>query len=163
MKLQYLEAGQIVTTHGVRGEMKVLPWADSPDFLMEFDRVRIDGKEYNVESCRIQKSCNLLKLEGIDSMEAAQAMHGKTLEIYREDADPDIIFAAELIGIEVYQDDLLIGKLVDVLDYPGNKVYVVKGEKEYMIPAVKAFVLSTDMDCNRMQVKLIEGMATNEN
>lgn len=163
MKLQYLEAGQIVTTHGVRGEMKVLPWADGPDFLMEFDRVRIDGKEYNVESCRIQKSCNLLKLEGIDSMEAAQAMHGKTLEIYREDADPDIIFAAELIGIEVYQDDLLIGKLVDVLDYPGNKVYVVKGEKEYMIPAVKAFVLSTDMDCNRMQVKLIEGMATNEN
>ena len=163
MKLQYLEAGQIVTTHGVRGEMKVLPWADSPDFLMEFERVRIDGKEYNVESCRIQKSCNLLKLEGIDSMEAAQAMHGKTLEIYREDADPDIIFAAELIGIEVYQDDLLIGKLVDVLDYPGNKVYVVKGEKEYMIPAVKAFVLSTDMDCNRMQVKLIEGMATNEN
>ena len=163
MKLQYLEAGQIVTTHGVRGEMKVLPWADGPDFLMEFDRVRIDGKEYNVESCRIQKSCNLLKLEGIDTMEAAQAMHGKTLEIYREDADPDIIFAAELIGIEVYQDDLLIGKLVDVLDYPGNKVYVVKGEKEYMIPAVKAFVLSTDMDCNRMQVKLIEGMATNEN
>ena len=90
-------------------------------------------------------------------------MHGKTLEIYREDADPDIIFAAELIGIEVYQDDLLIGKLVDVLDYPGNKVYVVKGEKEYMIPAVKAFVLSTDMDHNRMQVKLIEGMAINEN
>jgi 16S rRNA processing protein RimM len=163
MKLQYLEAGQIVTTHGVRGEMKVLPWADGPDFLMEFDRVRIDGKEYNVESCRIQKSCNLLKLEGIDTMEAAQAMHGKTLEIYREDADPDIIFAAELIGIEVYQDDLLIGKLVDVLDYPGNKVYVVKGEKEYMIPAVKAFVLSTDMDHNRMQVKLIEGMAINEN
>ena len=163
MRLQFLEAGEVVTTHGVRGEMKVLPWADGPDFLMEFDRVRIDGKEYNVESCRIQKSCNLLKLEGIDTMEAAQAMHGKTLEIYREDADPDIIFAAELIGIEVYQDDLLIGKLVDVLDYPGNKVYVVKGEKEYMIPAVKAFVLSTDMDHNRMQVKLIEGMAINEN
>ena len=163
MRLQYIEAGEIVTTHGVRGEMKVLPWADGPDFLLDFNRVRIDGKEYKVESCRIQKSCNLLKLAGVDTMEAAQALHGKTLEIYREDTDPDIIFAAELVGIEVYQDNTLLGKLMEVLDYPGNKVYVVKGEREYMIPAVKAFVLSTDMENNRMQVKLIEGMATNEN
>ena len=163
MKLQFLEAGQIVTTHDVRGEMKVLPWADGPDFLLEFNRVRIDGKDYKVESCRIQKSCNLLKLQGIDTMEAAQAMHGKTLLIYREDADPDIIFAAELIGMDVFHNDEQIGKIVDVLDYPGNKVYVVKGENEYMIPAVKAFILSTDMDANRMQVRLIEGMASNEN
>ena len=163
MKLQFLEAGQIVTTHGVHGEMKVLPWADGPDFLLEFDRVRIEGKDYKVESCRIQKSCNLLKLEGIDTMEAAQAMHGKTLQIYREDTDPDIIFAAELIGMDVFQEDVQIGKITEVLDYPGNKVYVVKGDKEYMIPAVKAFVLSTDMEANRMEVKLIEGMATNEN
>lgn len=160
MKLQFLEAGQIVTTHGVRGELKVLPWADSPDFLLDFHRVQIEGKVYQVESCRVQKSCNLLKLQGIDTMEAAQALHGKTLQIYREDADPDIIFAAELIGIDVYQDEMLIGRLTDVLDYPGNKVYVVKGEKTYMIPAVKAFVLSTDMENNRMQVRLIEGMDT---
>ena len=163
MKLQYLEAGEIVTTHGVRGEMKVLPWADGPDFLVEFKRVRIDGKEYKVESCRIQKSCNLLKLAGIDTMEAAQAMHGKTVEVYREDADPELIFVAELIGMDVVSEGKPIGKIKDVLDYPGNKVYVVKGEKEYMIPAVKAFILSTDMENNLMQVKLIEGMATNEN
>ena len=163
MKLQFLEAGQIVTTHGVRGEMKVLPWADGPDFLLDFDRVRIDGKEYKVESCRVQKNCNLLKLRGIDTMEAAQAMHGKTLEIYRDDADPNIIFAVELIDMDVYQDERLIGKLTEVLDYPGNKVYVVKGDKEYMIPAVKAFILSTDINNNRMQVRLIEGMANNEN
>lgn len=163
MKLQFLEAGQIVTTHGVRGEMKVLPWADGPEFLTEFDRVLIEGKEYAVESCRVQKSCNLLKLKGIDTMEAAQAMHGKVLHIYREDTDPDIIFAAELIGMDVFCEEEQIGKIVEVLDYPGNKVYVVKGEKEYMIPAVKAFVLSTDMDANRMQVRLIEGMATGEN
>lgn len=163
MKLQFLDAGQIVTTHGVRGEMKVLPWADGPDFLLEFDRVRIEGKDYRVESCRVQKSCNLLKLEGIDTMEAAQAMHGKTLQIYRADTDPDIIFAAELIGMDVFHDDAQIGKITEVLDYPGNKVYVVKGEKNYMIPAVKAFILSTDMDANRMEVKLIEGMASDEN
>ena len=163
MKLQFVEAGEIVTTHGVRGEMKVLPWVDGPEILCEFDRVRIAGREYNVESCRIQKTCNLLKVEGIDTMEAAQAMRGKTVELYREDIDDEVIFAAELIGVEVYADGENIGKIVEVLDYPGNSVYVVKGKHEYMIPAVKQFILSTDMEKNEMQVKLIEGMRTDEN
>ncbi len=162
MKLQFLEAGEIVTTHGVRGEMKLLPWADGPDFLCEFNRVRIDGKTYEMTSCRIQKTCNLIKLAGIDTMEAAQAMHGKTVEVYREDAPEGLIFAAELEGISVMCEGTEIGKLTEVLDYPGNKVYVVKGEHEYMIPAVKQFILSTDLDANVMEVRIIEGMRTDE-
>lgn len=163
MRLQFLEAGEIVTTHGVRGEMKVLPWADSPEFLMDFNRVRIGNTDYKVESCRVQKTCNLLKLMGIDTVEDAQLLRGKTVQVYREDADPDAIFVAELIGVEVVADGVQIGTIVDVLDYPGNKVYVVRGEHEYMIPAVKHFVLSTDMDAGIMQVRLIEGMRTDEN
>ena len=162
MKLQFVEAGEIVTTHGIKGEMKVLPWVDSPDVLCEFDRVRIAGKEYIVESCRIQKTCNLLKLEGIDTVEAAQAMRGKTVELYREDFDDEVIFAAELMGMDVLCEGVSLGKIVDVLDYPGNSVYVIKGEHEYMIPAVKQFILSTDMENNVMQVKIIEGMRSDE-
>ena len=160
MKLQFIEAGEIVTTHGVRGEVKVLPWLDSPEDLVDFDRVRIGDKDYEIESCRVQKSCNLVKLAGVDTMEAAQAMRGKVLKLYREDIDDEIIFAAELIGVKVFSDGKEVGKITDVLDYPGNKVYVVKGQKEYMIPAVKAFILDTDMDSETMQVRLIEGMET---
>ena len=163
MKLQFLEAGQIVTTHGVRGEMKVLPWADGPEFLMDFSRVLIDNVEYKVVSCRIQKSCNLLKLAGIDTVEQAQTLRDKVIQIYREDAPEDLIFAAELMGMEVYCQEKLIGKISDVLDYPGNKVYVVEGEHSYMIPAVKQFILSTDVEKNVMHVHLIEGMRTDEN
>ena len=163
MKLEFLEAGEIVTTHGVRGEMKVLPWADGPDFLCDFERVRISAREYKMESCRVQKSCNLIKIQGIDTVEDAQTLRGKTVEIYRCDAPKDIIFAAELIGMDVFCEDQFIGKVVDVLDYPGNKVYVVKGEYEYMIPAVKEFVRNTDMEACRMDVHLIEGMGTHEN
>ncbi len=162
MKLQFLEAGEIVTTHGVRGEVKVLPWSDGPDFLMEFDRVRIDGTEYKVEGCRIQKTCNLMKLQGVDTVEEAQAMHGKTVEVYRCDAPDDMIFVAELIGMTVLCDGEPIGKVTDVLDYPGNKVYVVKGTYEYMIPAVKAFILDTDMENEVIRVKLIKGMRSDE-
>ena len=163
MKLQFIEAGEIVTTHGVRGEIKVLTWLDDPEMLCEFDRCRINGKEYTMDQVRVQKTCNLVKLQGVDTMEAAQALRGKVMELYREDIDDEVIFAAELIGMEVYCEEQLIGKIREVLDYPGNSVYVVKGSYEYMIPAVKQFILSTDMEANRMQVKLIEGMRSDEN
>ena len=163
MKLQFIEAGEIVTTHGVRGEMKILTWLDSPEDLCDFNRCRIAGKDYEIESCRVQKTCNLLKIKGIDTMEDAQAMRGKIVELYREDISDEVIFAAELIGMEVYSGQAYLGKIVDVLDYPGNQVYVVKGEYEYMIPAVKAFVISTDLEANRMEVTTIEGMRSDEN
>ncbi|MBE6975009.1 MAG: 16S rRNA processing protein RimM [Ruminococcaceae bacterium] len=163
MKLQFIEAGEIVTTHGVRGEVKVLCWLDDPEMLCEFDRCRISGKEYTMDSCRVQKTCNLVKLHGIDTMEDAQAMRGKVIELYREDIDDEVIFAAELIGMEVYSDGVCIGKIKEVLDYPGNSVYVVKGTHEYMIPAVNSFILSTDLEKNEMHVRIIEGMRTDEN
>jgi len=162
MRKTHIQAGEIVTTHGVRGEVKVMTWLDSPEMLCEFERCRIDGKEYIIENCRVQKTCNLVKLQGVDTMEAAQAMRGKIVELYREDISDDVIFGDELIGVEVFCENEKIGEITDVLDYPGNSVYVVdKGA--HMIPAVKEFVLSTDIDKNEMRVKLIEGMRTDEN
>ena len=162
MRKSFIDAGEIVTTHGVRGEAKVLTWLDCPEMLCEFERCRIDGKEYKIDSCRVQKTCNLLKLQGIDTMEAAQAMRGKVIQLYREDISPDVIFGDELKGVEVFCEGMKIGEITDVLDYPGNSVYVIN-KGEYMIPAVKEFVLSTDIDKNEMHVKLIEGMRSDEN
>ena len=163
MKLPYIEAGEIVTTHGVRGEVKVLSWLDSPEMLCEFDRCRISGREYVMDSVRVQKTCNLVKLRGVDTMEDAQKLRGKTMELYREDISDELIFASELVDVEVYADGACIGKIKEVLDYPGNSVYVVQGEREYLIPAVKEFILSTDLERNQMQVKLLKGMASDEN
>ena len=162
MRLEFIEAGEIVSTHGIRGEVKVLPWVDSPELLLDFERVKIGNADYKVDSCRVQKTCNLMKLQGVDTVEDAMILRGKTVLLYREDIDPDVIFAAELIGMTVLENGKELGKITDVLDYPGNKVYVVKGEHEYMIPAVKAFILSTDMENEVMEVKTIEGMRTDE-
>ena len=162
MRKSFIDAGEIVTTHGVRGEVKVLTWLDSPEMLCEFDRCSIDGKEYIIETCRVQKSCNLVKLQGIDTMEAGQALRGKVLKLYREDISEDVIFGDELIGVEVFSDGKKLGAITQVLDYPGNSVYVIN-KGEYMIPAVKEFVLSTDIDKNEMHIKLIEGMRSDEN
>ena len=162
MKLPYIEAGEIVTTHGVRGEVKVLSWLDSPEMLCEFNRCRISSREYVMDSVRVQKTCNLVKLRGVDTMEDAQKLRGKTMELYREDISDELIFASELVDVEVYADGACIGKIKEVLDYPGNSVYVVQGEREYLIPAVKEFILSTDLEKNQMQVKLLKGMASDE-
>lgn len=162
MKLPYIEAGEIVTTHGVRGEVKVLSWLDSPEMLCEFDRCRIEGREYAMDAVRVQKTCNLVKLRGVDTMEDAQKLRGKTMELYREDISDELIFAAELVDVEVFADGASIGRIKEVLDYPGNSVYVVQGEREYLIPAVKEFILSTDLEKNQMQVKLLKGMASDE-
>ena len=162
MKLPYIEAGEIVTTHGVRGEVKVLSWLDSPEMLCEFDRCRIDGRKYVMDTVRVQKTCNLVKLRGVDTMEDAQKLRGKTMELYREDISDELIFAAELVDVEVFADGASIGRIKEVLDYPGNSVYVVQGEREYLIPAVKEFILSTDLERNQMQVKLLKGMASDE-
>ena len=162
MRKSYIEAGEIVTSHGVRGEVKVMCWLDSPDMLCEFERCRIGGKEFQIEICRVQKNCNLVKLKGFDTMEDAQAMRGKIIQLYREDISDDVIFGDELIGVEVFCDGKKIGEITEVLDYPGNAVYVIN-KGAYMIPAVKEFILSTDIDKNEMRVKLIEGMRTDEN
>ena len=163
MRLEFIEAGEIVNVHGLRGEVKVLCWLDDPEMLCEFDRCRIQGREYTMEQVRVQKTCNLVKLEGIDTVEEAQKLRGKTVELFREDIDEEVIFAAELFGMEVFADGEMIGKIKEVLTYPGNSVYVVRGQYEYMIPAVSQFILDTDMDNNTMQVKLLEGMRSDEN
>ena len=156
MKQQYLDAGQIVSTHGIRGEVKVLPWADGPEFLTLFDRVYLKGREYVLESARVQKTCVLLKLQGVDTVEAAQPLRDTVVQVDREDVELEegTYFIADLIGLRE------IGVIREILTMPGNDVYVVQGEHTYMIPAVKEFLLETDPDRGFVRVKLIEGMQT---
>ena len=159
---QYLETGQIVNTHGLRGEMRVLPWADSPEFLLGLPRFFIDGKEYPVESCRVQKTCVLLKLKGVDDVDAARALRGKTLFLDRGDVQlgKETYFIQDLIGLRVLdQNGAEIGRITEVIQLPKHDVYVVQGaDGEYQIPAVKEFIKKTDVEAGTVEAVLIEGM-----
>lgn len=83
MQKKYLEAGEIVSTHGVQGEVKILPWADGPEFLLQFDTFYLDGRPYAVRSARVHKTCVLASLEGIDTPEQGMALRGKRVCIDR--------------------------------------------------------------------------------
>ena len=167
MKLEFLEAGEIVNTHGLRGEMRVMPWADGPEFLTGFSVFYIDEKPHRVESCRVQKTCVLLKLAGTDDVDAAHALRGKVIYIDREDANlPEgSVFVQDLIGMRVIdQNGAEIGKITEVIQLPKHDVYVARGaEGEYQIPAVKEFLKKTDLDAGTVEVVVIEGMRTDAN
>ena len=161
MKKHFLEAGQIVSTHGVAGEVKILPWCDGPEFLKKFDTFYIDGSPRIAEQSRIHKNMLLCKLEGVDDMNAAQALKNKVVCIDRDDAHiPEgRVFISDLIGLPVYADGREIGTLKDVYTGPANDVYIVKGEKDYMIPAVSEFLEDVNVEGGYIRVRLIEGMA----
>ena len=160
MKQEFLEAGKIVSTHGVRGEVKILPWADDADFLVGLPRVFVAGREYAVQHSRVQKTCVLMKLAGIDDVDTAAKFREQIVRIHRDDMElPEgSVFIADLIGLRVIADGEEIGKVSDILSMPGNDVYVVTGSREYLIPAVPEFILERNLEEGFVRVKLIEGM-----
>ena len=106
----------------------------------------------------------LIKFKGIDTVEEAQKLRDKVLFIARD--DPHIpagtVFHADLIGLPVRAHGEEIGTIREILSMPSSDVWVVRGEHEYMIPQVKAFVPSLDFSKGYIEVNLIEGMRTDE-
>ena len=160
-KSKFLEAGEIVSTHGIRGEVKILPWTDSADFLRRFKTLYISGKAYAVKSSFVHKGCVIAALEGVGDVNAAMTLKGKTVCFARADAHlpRGHFFLADILGARVVgEDGAEIGRLVDIIQNPTQNVYVVRGEKEHLIPAVPEFVLNTDTENGVVTVRLIEGM-----
>lgn len=161
MKKQFLEAGRIVNTHGVRGEVKIEPWADDAAFLTRFERFYLDGEPVKVRSCRVHKTMCICALEGVEDINAAMTLKGKIVFIDRKDAKlpKGAVFLQDILGAKVVDeagDEL--GVLAEVLPAPAASVYVVRGQREILIPDVPAFILDKDADRGVVTVRLIEGM-----
>ena len=156
-----IDAGKIVNTHGVRGEVKLEVWLDSPALLRGCGRVMIDGEERRMLSAREQKGWLIAKLEGVDDINAAMALKERTVQVCREDVKlpKGTVFVRDILGAKVVTEDgETVGRLVEALEYPAHMVYVVRGETEHLIPAVPAFIRAIDAEAGVVTVHLIEGM-----
>ena len=162
MKLDYILVGRIVNAHGIKVEVRVQPRDGDPHFLTRFRTFYMDGRPVSPTASHVHKSFLLMKLPGVEDMNAALDLRGRDLYIRREDAAlPDgEWFDDELLGLTVVDEaGTPLGELVAVENYPAHKVYTVRGDREYLIPAVKdAFILDIDMDAGRMTVRVWEGM-----
>jgi len=169
----FLEIGRIVGTHALKGELRVEPWCDSPDFFKGFTTLYYDEKgtaKAEITSCRSHGSLVLLCLEGISGVEAAAALRGKTLYMRRADAHmPEgSYFVAELIGCEVFDADepaKRYGTLADVTRTGANDVWHIRGEggREYLIPAIPDVVASTDVEKGVILIRPLKGIFEDEN
>ena len=162
MKLEYIEIGEIVNTHGVRGEMKLAPRDIDPHLLCRCKTVYIDGAARALKSARVHTDSLLFQLPGVTDMDTALTYKGKTVSIRRSDVTlPEgTYFPAELMGMTVQDAETgeTLGKISDVVPYPGHTVYEVRGKKEFMVPAVPAFVASVDLEQDLMKIHVWEGL-----
>ena len=167
-KNKYLEAGIIVNTHGVRGEVRIKPWTDSPAFLASIKTLYIDEEPIKLISSKVHKSFLLASLEGVPDLNNAIKLKDKIVCINKEDValEEGRFFVADLIGLRAIDADTEkdIGIISEVMFYPANNVYVIKSapdtknSKEILIPAVPDFVIETNIDAGFIKLQLIEGM-----
>jgi len=157
---KFLTVGQIINTHGLKGELKIYPLTDDLRRFRKLEKVFIDGTEKKVVWCKLQTDKVILKLEGIDSIEQAQKYKDKYLEIKREDAVPleeGSYFVADLIGCTVYDTEgKNLGVVYDVLKTGSNDVYWIKEGKELLIPALRDIVLEVDVEHSKIVIKPVE-------
>lgn len=165
MKEQYLEVGKVTNVHGLMGEVRVQPWADSPDFLCKFKTLYVDKAHWpiEVERARVHKNMVIIKFKGVTDVPSALAMRNAILYIDRADAKlPEgSFFLADIYGLEVRdaQTSEVLGKIADVLTLPANNVYVVRGgARELMIPAVPQFIAETNLEEGFVRVNMMEGL-----
>lgn len=162
MQTNYLEVGKILNTHGVRGELKVQPWLDSPLLFQQLSALSVNGQTYTIRSVRPQAPNVLVMLEGIDSIDDALPLKGKIASARREDIplEEGRHFVADLIGLKAKNADTgdFFGTVVEISEYPAHDVYVVHGEKTYLIPDVPAFVREINEEEGFIAFTILEGM-----
>ncbi len=153
MPKKFLEAGKIVGTHGVRGDLKVQSWCDSPEVLCDFDTLYLDEKTpVTVEKAQVGGSCR--------ACENRAALH-----LDREDVElpEDLVFIQDILGFKVFdlRVDRVIGRIRDVLtSNPAHDMYEIAGEDGRLIyiPAIKPFLKEIDMEAGVIYVESIEGL-----
>ncbi|MCI8648720.1 MAG: 16S rRNA processing protein RimM [Anaerotruncus sp.] len=166
MKKQFLECGKIVTTHGVRGEVRVQPWCDAPEFLLEFDTLYLEKGQQAiaVQRARVHKNIVILQLEGVGTVEEAVKLRGKVLYVNRNDVpmDDGEYFVQDLIGCTVTDVDTSAdyGKIYDVRPTGANDVYYLRDDSgtERLVPAIPDVVLERDIDGGVIRIRPLEGL-----
>lgn len=165
MEDEFIEVGKITNVHGLMGEVRVDPWADSPDFLKQFKTIYV-GKDHfpiKVEGCRTHKRMAIMKLEGLTDVNSALSVRNQTLYFLRSDVNlpQGHFYIKDLMGLEARDSETgaVLGTLAEVLPLPAHNVYAIRGgERELLIPAVPTFVKETNIEEKYIIIQMMDGL-----
>lgn len=162
--MEKIKIGKIVNTVGLKGEVKVYNYSDSIEIYETIESIYLEDRLTVIENVRAQKNMVILKLEGADDRNAAEALRGKELYITEDDL-PELpegqYYVRDLIGMSVTEEDgNLLGHVTDVLQNTAQDIFEVESEngKKLLIPKVDQFVLDIDAEKREITIRLIEGM-----
>ena len=162
--MEKIKIGKIVNTVGLKGEVKVYNYSDSIEIYETIESIYVEDRLTVIENVRAQKNMVILKLEGADDRNAAEALRGKELYITEDDL-PELpegqYYVRDLIGMSVTEEDgNMLGHVTDVLQNTAQDIFEVESEngKKLLIPKVEQFVLDIDAEKREITVRLIEGM-----
>ena len=167
--MTFLEAGKIINTHGIKGEVKIENYCDNDVFFKKIKTIYVDSTPYNIISQRTHKSFILAMLENIDTVEKAMALKNKIVYFDKDSIKlkKGQFFISDIIDFEVFDERVgkIIGKLNRVDELPHTRLYIVKNEDniDILIPDVPAFIKNVDFDSKTISVSTIEGMLPDEN
>ena len=170
MKKQFLESGKIVGTHGIKGEVRIDPWCDSPEFLCAFKKLYLDDKgDTFLEVCsRPHKNIVLSKIRGVDTIEQAERLRGKVVYIDRSDISlgEGVNFVQDLIGLDVIDSEsgISYGKISDVLRTGANDVYEITAADgaKYLAPVIDEVIISKNIDEGFVLIRPMKGIFDDE-
>lgn len=155
---EFFTVGQIINTHGLKGEVKVMPYTEDVNNFKRYGKVRIDGKEWKeILGVKFQKDRVILKLEGIEDINQAELYKQKYIEVPRAE-EPELeegtYYVVDLIGCMVKDTNgKELGEIFDVISTKNNDVYWIKKPKELLIPVLDWIVLDIDMDKREILIK----------
>ncbi|MEE0855813.1 MAG: ribosome maturation factor RimM [Ruminococcus sp.] len=170
MRKQFLDTGKIVGTHGIRGEVRIDPWCDSPEFLCAFKKLYLDenGETFVEVKSRPHKHIVLAKIKGVDTIEQAERLRGKIVYINRADIqlDEGVNFVQDLLGLEVTdaESGRVYGKITDVLRTGANDVYEITDDsgKKYLAPVIDEVIRETNVDGGYIKITPMKGLFDDE-
>jgi len=170
MKQQYIETGVVTGTHGIRGELRVQPWCDSPEDLTIHKKLYLDAggvEPLTIINARAHKQMVILKVKGIDTVEQAEALRGKTIYLDRKKLKlaKGQYLIVDLIGCRVFDSTTgeTLGVVSDVSQTGANDVWhITKDGQEYLIPAVPSVVDRVDVDHEEIYITPLKGIFDHE-